>query len=302
MNQLIYECETLEEVKNATDNLVKAKICPLKIDDNGIIKSVDNLKGVYNISDGKLCAAVVPHYNLIQHKEYFDGVSLVLNNLGIKFKMTIKESGNCAFADIEFKDRNIKFEDLNEEFITGLRLRNSYNKTLGIQIGPRYTRLACTNGMLLTRSEKTVSIKHHSKLVHELQSFIEKHINIIITQSEELQHWVSVSMKDSVEWLVACKIIEKLFKQLKHREEILKRLDIDIIVVKDKKTKKKIVSYIQKDVEIKKAKFSRWEIYNAVTHYLTHGEHITPFIENYFHKHAEKLLVTPLVKMPREVI
>jgi len=105
-------------------------------------------------------------------------------------------------------------------------------------------------------------------------------------------------MQDSIEWNTACKILEKLFGQVKHREEILKRLGIALIEVKDKKTKKKTVSYTWNNEQEKKAKFTRWEIYNAVTNYLTHGEQITPHIENLFHKKAEKLLTTPLNKMP----
>jgi len=49
----------------------------------------------------------------------------------------------------------------------------------------------------------------------------------------------------------------------------------------------------------KKNKLTRWEIYNAITRYLTHGEAITPHIENIFHRQAEKLLMIPLAKLPR---
>ena len=79
--------------------------------------------------------------------------------------MTLKYSGNRAFADIEFKDMNIKFDKLDEEFTTGLRLANSYDKTSGLIAAPRFTRLACLNGMILTRSQKIVSIKHTQKVI-----------------------------------------------------------------------------------------------------------------------------------------
>ena len=295
---IMHKCSNFEEVKIATLNLDIASIVPLKIDDGGVIKDVENYNGVYNISQGKFCAAVVPQYNLVLHREYFNGFAEAMNRLNIDFNMVIKQSGNRAFADIEFIGRNLKYDKLDEEFTTGIRLCNSYDKSTGLHVMPRYTRLACTNGMILTRSENTVSIKHHSKMVKEIQSFIEIKLNDIINSDSDLQTWVSTSMGDSIEWNKACKIIEKLFTQLKHREAILKKLNIDVITVTDKKTKKKTISYVWSDSKLKKDKFNRWDMYNAVTSYLTHGEQITPHIENLFHKYAEKLLRTPLAKMP----
>jgi len=293
-----YVCNNANEVDSATDNLDKAQIYPLKIDVGGSVRDVDNYVGVYNVSKGAFCAAVIPQYNLVQHKEYFNGFATALNRLNIPFVMTIKQSGNRAFADIEFTGRNLKFDKLNEEFTTGIRLINSYDKSTGLYVMPRFTRLACTNGMIITRHEGTVSIKHHSKMVKEIESFIEKKLNQIINQSSDLQMWVSSSMKDSIEWDICCRIIEKLFSQIKHREQILKRLGISIVQVTDKKSKKKSISYVWDDPKQKKAKFTRWELYNAITHYLTHGEQITPHIENLFHRQAEKLLNTPLKEMP----
>jgi len=295
-------CKNLQAVQKETAKLDKAKMCNLKIDDGGAIKDIKEYKGIYNVSKGKFCAAVVPYYNLIQHKEYFDAFASALDRLDIKYTMVIKQSGNRAFADIEFIDRNLKYDKLNEEFTTGIRLINSYDKSTGLHAMSRFTRLACTNGMILTRSEKTISVKHHSKIAKEIEGFVEKKINELISKYDDLREWVSTSMKDSVEWKVCCSIIEKLFKQLKHREEILKRLGISIVVVTDKKTKKKNVTYVLDNKKDEKKKFNRWDIYNAVTNYLTYGEQITPHIENLFHKQAEKLLVTPIVKLPKAKI
>jgi len=294
-----YVCTTLGEVKTAAQNLDMAKIVPLQMDDGGAIKPVNNYVGVYNVSKGQFCTAVIPQYNLIQHREYFVGFAEAMNKLGINYVMTMSQVGNRAFAEIDFPDNKIELKKLNEQFTSGISLVNSYDKSTGLFVAPRFTRLACTNGMILTEVEKTVSVKHHSKVVQEIQSFIEKRLNEIINRSDDLQTWVSASMKHSIEWKICCKILEKLFSQIKHREEILKRLGISVVVVTDKKTKKKSVTYVWDDAQKKKNKLSRWDVYNSVTNYLTHGEQISPHIEHLFHKQAQRILMTPFVKLPR---
>lgn len=299
MKTQTYVCQTYSEVQAATDHLCRASEVEIKIVDGGVMKDVKNFKGIYNTTHGKFCAAVVPYYNLVGHKQYFDSFAEAMGRLGLQYTMTIKESGNRAFADIEFKGRNLKFEKLNEEFTTGIRLVNSYDKSTGLHVIPRFTRLACTNGMILTRDERTFSVKHHTKMVIEIESFIERKISDIINKDAQLQVWVSASMTDSVEWMIAVRVLEKMFTQPKHLEEILKRLNIDLIVVTDKKTKKSIFTYQWRDQAQRKEKINRWTTYNAITSYLTHGEQITPHIENAFHKHAEKLLTTPFEKLPK---
>lgn len=297
--ELLEECENMEQITAACDRLDKVEMCNLDIDVAGSKRPVENFKGIYNVSRGKMCSAVVPHYNLVQHKDYFVNFAQALDRLNLKYKMTIAQQKGKAFADIDFIGNNVKFDKLNEEFATGLRLVNSYDKTSGVAVIPKYTRLACTNGMILTRHEKTMAIKHHSKVVKELEAFIEKRLSEFIGNNDQLQKWVSESMGDSIEWKTVCLILEKLFKQPKHREEILKKLNISIISVTDDRTKKKRVSYVWDDDEKKKDKLTRWEVYNAITSYLTHGEHITPHIQNLFHRKAEKILTIPLAEIPR---
>ena len=98
--------------------------------------------------------------------------------------------------------------------------------------------------------------------------------------------------------MFCCKLIEKMFPWFKHREAVLKKVGISCIEVEDKKTKKKSITYVWDDKTKMKAKLTRWELYNAITSYVTHGEHISPNIESVFQGYAEKLLITPLIKMP----
>jgi len=292
--------KTLPEIYAATERLDKVKLVPLMYDDGGVTKTSNNLRGVFNISQGKLCAAVAPFYNLVSYKQYIDSFADSLDRLGIPFSMKIAQTPSKCICDINFEGRNLKFENLNEEFGTGIRLVNSYNKSTGLHIMPRFTRLACTNGMIVTRTVETFSIKHSSKMAQEIENIIEKKIAEIISSSKDLQEWVSSSMADSIEWKNICAIIEKLFNQPKHREKILEKLGISMIQVKKKSRKNKVskteYSYVMEKEGVEK--ITRWQLYNCITEYLTHGEQITPFLESVMQKQAEKLLYTKLEKMP----
>ena len=294
-----YMCKTLAEVKTATKNLDIASRVPIQIVDGGVVKQVHDWVGIYNNSKGHLSTVVVPYYNLIQHKDYFDGFAEAMTRLGMNFTMSIKQQGDKAYADIDFPDRKIELKKVDEKFTSGLRLINSYDKSTGLYAMPRFMRLICSNGMIITEEERTISIKHHSKLILEIQSFIETRLQELINMDDTLKRWVNESMVDSLEWKFCCRILEKLFIQPKHREEILKRLGINMVEIQNKKTKKITYDYVWNDVQQKKTKLTRWEIYNAITQYLTHGQFISPHIENLFSKHAEKLLITPLIKMPK---
>lgn len=297
-----YKCNNLAEVKAIIPKLDVASKVPLFIKDNGVEKEVSEYMGIYNNSKGKFCAAVTKNYHLIQHKDYVEGFAEALNRLNIKHNMVINQYNNKLIADIQFTEKREKFEKLNEEFMTGIRLINSYDKSTGILMMPKLTRLACSNGMILTKHNESFSIKHTSKLAGEIEGLIERSIANMVNTYNDLKMYVSNSIKDSIEWENACKLIAHLFKIKKHREGVLKNLGISEIEVTNPKTKKVKIEYVFDDKKKIKKKFDRWTVYNAITAYITHGEHVTPHIENWLQKSAEKVLTTPLKELlPIEV-
>ena len=195
----ISKCTSTVEVQTATTKLDRATLCPIKVDVRGVIKDVENFKGVYVHSRGVCCGTVSNYYKLVQHKEYFDAFAEAFDRLNVKYSMVIKQHNNRAYADIDFIGRNLKFDKLGEEFVTGLHLMNSYDKKTGVHCAPRFTRLACTNGMILTRAEKSIAVRHSSQMLTEIQAFVEKRIADVISRDEQLQGWVSQSMGDSKE-------------------------------------------------------------------------------------------------------
>jgi len=277
-------CENIEQVETETSRLDIASMKSFIIDDIGCI---DNYKAIYNNTQEKYCCIVSERYNLVQHKEFFDSFVRALDKLNIGYEISFMTKGNSAIADIMFKDRNLKFEKLDEEFMTGIRLMNSFDRRSGITIAPRFTRLACSNGMLLSRFEKSFSVIHSSADAKTMESLIEKRITQIINHDIDLEKWINESLLDNIEWNNACKVINKLVPKITHQKGILKNLNIE--VSRDKKTKQ-----IEYDNKSGVVEFNRWQLYNAATSYITHGDTITPLMEELLHNNTQKLLFEKL--------
>jgi hypothetical protein len=288
-----------QQIETECNDLQVASEVQTQILDNGVVKEVPNFKGIYNNSIGKTVAFVSPDFKLIQHKEYIKCFAESLDSLHIPYGMTYQQENSKVFAKFKFKNDTLKFEKLGEEFMTGLQLSNSYDKSFGVIVAPLLTRLACTNGMVLSRMGQTFTTTHRSKLIDDMKVFAETRINHLVNSFSEIQGWVSSAMENSIEWEVACRILEKSITSNKHREEILKRLGIAMIIVKkDKVRKAERCEYIFESDAVKKDKFNRWEIYNAITHYLSHGQQLAPILADSYQRKAETLLITPLETMP----
>jgi len=290
-------CTNKNEVNAAVQNLDIAIKCDLTIDLAGVPKKINDYKGVYNVSKDRFCGVVTSRYNLVQHKDYVLDFADAMNRLNLDYSINMMTFKNKIFADIKFNDKNIKLDKLNEEFITGVRLINSYDKTTCLSIQPMFTRLACTNGMIMTSFSDTLSIRHDSTSVKRIAQEIELKLSRMINNNSYLEKWVSESMGDSIEWNVCCGIIEKLFAQIKHREGILNQLGISVIKVKEKSKGINKVRYVL-DEKLNNT-ITRWKLYNAVTSYLTHNEHITPHINDMLHKQAEKILTKSSTMLPQ---
>jgi len=226
-------------------------------------------KAIYNVERKKVSSIVNKNYHLVQHKDVVGATVEALENLNIKMKHRIRNAGDKVLVDIEFPEVKVNLQK-GEEFIGGIRIINSYDKSTGIMVLPRMMRLVCDNGMVVDRIIKSsIKLRHTGKLAADLAPIIEKEIKVMVNSCEKLKTVVSNCMKDSVEWEIAETVLEGMFKRKKHVEAIKERL---------------------KGID----KPTRWDIYNAVTNYCTHGEQLRPVMEHKFQGKAQQILQKPL--------
>jgi hypothetical protein len=237
-------------------------------------KTLSKNKGIWNITQDSLGCVATDGYNLIQHREVVLAVEQTVGNLNIPHDSTIRVDGHRIFYDINFKHEKLKV--LGEEFTCGFRLINSYDKTTGLLILPRLERLVCLNGMVIKKLVPGYCIRHNQKIAENFQAIIEKALKQMINSDKKLQQMVEVCIGDSVEWQIVDTIMSNLIGRKNHIEGIMSKLEHTDRV-------------------------TRWELYNAITNYATHGEQLKPNVENWLQNKAQRLLDRPLVMYSRKM-
>ena len=223
---------------------------------------------VWNIDKGVLACIAPKSYCVIQHRIATEAVVDAITSLNIKAEAELKESKHGIFVDIDFPEAVFELKTVGEKFTSGIRIVSAYDQVAGLIISPRVTRLVCSNGMTVVNIVKAQRIKYTEQLNITIEGIIDKMIKDIIANDDKLANIVSVCMRDSIEWMTLKLLLKSMFKKKKHIAEIRSRLPQD------------------------KEKPTRWDIYNAVTHYATHGQRIKPALETWLQNKAQKIMKT----------
>jgi len=241
-----------------------------------------NYQAVYNIDKNEVACISSDRYNVVQHKHLVDSVREAISNLNIKATATVRNDGNRIFVDLSFPDSKL-YVAKGEEFFSGIRIINSYDKTTGVMILPFLKRLICSNGMVVNVGwVKEFNVSHSNKLAKDFEVSVDQMIKSMVEKNDKFKAMVNNCIGDSIEWEIMDSIINKLVDaRSKHIEAI----------------KSKLKSNCKGTIP------TRWDLYNAFTDYATHGQQLSPNIENWLQNKAQKVLITPLVELkPKQII
>lgn len=269
----------LAELKNTAMGFDRAEMRDLHI----IKDSEDYLSkrymGVWNVDRNELACIAPKNYMVIQHRYATDCIINALASLNINADATLKKSRHGVHIDFDFKDSKFELTEVGESFTTGIRVVADYSQVAGLVISPRITRLACSNGMIVTEVVKSQRIRYTEELTITVEGLIDRMVKDIIANDEKLANMVSICMRDSVEWQT-CKLLAKaLFRRKKHVHAILSKIKLD-----------------------EGMRVSRWQFYNAVTEFCTKAERLKPHVDAWVQNKAQKILKTPFVQLTEEFV
>ena len=228
---------------------------------------------VMNMDKAAMACIARKNYVVIQHRHAVESVVDAISSLNIKSLATMKVSRHGVQVDLNFPDVSFELKNVGEKFTCGMRLHNDYSQQSGLVIAPRVNRLVCSNGMIISEVVKPRRIKWTEQLNVELEGLIDKLIKDIISSDERLANKVSDCIGDSVEWKTMNLLLRFMFKNKKHIKELIARLPMD------------------------KEKITRWDFYNSVTNYATHGKRLKPEVDAWLHNKANEIMKNNFTKL-----
>ena len=125
------------------------------------------------ICKGDQVAAVSSKYELVLHENAFINVVTTLNKAGINMQGRVNDFGKTAWLDMVFE--NMKITDPSgSEVNLGYSVRNSYDRSSGLNIFPFAVRGICSNGMIFNETPKLkglmdiISVSHMGEVLSRL--------------------------------------------------------------------------------------------------------------------------------------
>lgn len=270
----------LAQLKNLAMGFDRAEMRDVHIVKDGEDHLSKRHMGVWNVDRGELACVAPKSYTVIQHRHATECIVEALSSLNIHARARVKTYRHGIQIDFDFPDSKLELTEVGESFTTGIRVQSDYSQVAGLVIAARVTRLACSNGMIVSDIVRPRRIKYTEELKVTVEGLIDKVIADIIASEKALTNAVSVCMKDSLEWQALRLLTKALFKKKCHVTEILAR--------------------VKSDAE---GRVSRWSLYNAVTNYVSHsGRRLQPQIDNWLQNKAQKILKTALVELTEELV
>lgn len=183
------EILSLGELKNKAIGFDRAEVR-----DVHVIKEQDDylckdIMGVWNVDKNVLACLGPKNYAVIQHKHAVESLIDAITSLNIKATAELQISKHGIFVDFDFPESKFELKEVGEQFTTGIRIVNRYDLVASLVISPRVTRLACSNGMIVTDIIKSQRIKFTEEMNITIEGVIDKIIKDIITNDEELANY-----------------------------------------------------------------------------------------------------------------
>ncbi|MFA5132975.1 MAG: DUF932 domain-containing protein [Candidatus Paceibacterota bacterium] len=245
-----------------------AKERPLYLSDS---KKLDSHKAIQNEDTKEICCVTNTNYTLVQHREMINQVVNTLSALNLECYGSVVNMGSKVYVNVLFP--KMKVNDDAKGIHLGVRFTNSFDLTTGVNFSMYGMRIACDNQMLLKNLLFAERRKHVGEI--DLNEMTRTFLEGAVTQVKEFEILVNDCIKDSVEWKLLMQFLEQNVLGKKHHNEIVARIN-DTLKAEGRR------------------KPTRWDLYNAFTHYLSHDTLLKDGIIDYMEKKAAMVLAEPL--------
>lgn len=219
---------------------------------------------IWNDDAEKLACIASKKYAIIQHRDVVESFVKSIQSVGLNVKgeLVFQEHGNVMRISAFFQDHRI--QDDAQGIDLGIRITNSYDSTLGLRGDVWGMRLVCSNGMKIPGFE-TAYKRIHIGRASASEGMVE-FLKIVVEKKPQIMALVEENIKAQLDLDKAVIIVKKLVPQKKHQKKLLEDLE-----------------------EFREKPFTKWELYNVLTSYSTHGK-LAPAAEDMIQRVAQSVL------------
>jgi hypothetical protein len=263
--------QEIEQLDEPVERSIEVKV------GTNLVLEPRKFKAIVSARDYEVLSVVSSRYSIVQSKDVLRSVVSALAKLGINdVKGSLIEQNGRTFARI-LLPKFISEGNSEKDIQLGFLLINSYDATHAISIQGFAMRQVCSNGMIAPKALGTAFVKKHIGHVNlKVEDAVKNIIAQIVDRSPYLTEMIEEAAKD-------------FYEDYDEMENALVANGFS------KKTSEKILYRL----EGIKQKYSRWDLYNAITNFYSRrkiGENGR--VQNL--KKAEALLV-PSASYSKEV-
>jgi len=234
---------------------------------------ITNFRAVVNERTNQVVCVPSQNYKVILHSQIANTISEYFGSLNVPIFGKIDDYGDQFSLTVIFKDSHISI-DPKGKINLGIRFTNSYDLSRAFKGEFFGFRQYCMNGLAFGKTTHLV-FKHKHTGNFEVDKVLIEFIHKCIKENTSLNNYISNCLKDSIEWELAEKIINRFFPT----NEKVQRIILEN--AKDESSDKQL---------------TRWELYNGITYWATHFAGTLTAHDSAQIK-AEKLLTTPSEKL-----
>lgn len=228
---------------------------------------VPHNKGVINLRSGTLAAVVGQNYSVLQHGDALGTTINTIESLGMKAMYKVENDGNVARMEVLFPDITIK-DDSKEGILLGVRMMNSYDKSTSFRGEFFGYRKVCSNGMYSSKilGEISISAMHVGENFSRLEQDVLKFVRHVVDSPQVVEKKIVEAIDAILNFKDKEQVYDTVFSQWQN------------------------MSAAEKISEAIPLHTNRWQVFNAMTRFLSH-EDITHRTRDNLAKVAEKVLL-----------
>lgn len=164
--------ESLKNLPTAQQGLMTARTLDGKTAENRRFEPV--IATDPTTGKSQVTAVLTKRYSVVQHAEVFGKLIDAVNLIDNKVRAQVVNDYKRAYLFVSMPSRFTFDAPDGKPLTLGFSATNSYNGTTGVVVGAFGFRLACSNGMLLTKTLGGMSLDHIQGVKHRLEALFEK--------------------------------------------------------------------------------------------------------------------------------